>query len=171
MHRDLQRLQQEIDQAVTGMSLPQLAWRPQGKWSAAAILEHLSLTYSGTAKGLRRCLEAGHPTATAPTRRERAACFVVTGLRFMPSGRQAPAMVVPKGAPLDTVLPDLRRHLAAADDAIARCEAQFGARIKIANHPILGPLTARQWRMFHLVHGRHHLRQIVRLRRQMPVGA
>jgi hypothetical protein len=28
------------------------------------------------------------------------------------------------------------------------------------DHPFLGPLTASQWRKFHLVHGRHHARQI-----------
>jgi hypothetical protein len=28
----------------------------------------------------------------------------------------------------------------------------------------LGPLTGAQWRKFHLVHGRHHARQIRQLR-------
>jgi hypothetical protein len=50
MHPDLQHIQQAIDHAVRGMSSEQLAWHQNGKWSAAAILEHLSLTYSGTAK-------------------------------------------------------------------------------------------------------------------------
>jgi hypothetical protein len=91
----------------------------------------------------------------------------VTGLRYMPGGRQAPAMVLPTGAAPETVLVDVQRNLAAADDAISRCEAQFGASSKIANHPILGPLTAEQWRIFHLVHGRHHMKQITRIRGQM----
>ena len=167
MHRCLESVQREIDQAVAGMDPHQLAWRREGKWSAAAILEHLSLTYSGTAKNLQRSLAAGYPRGAAPTLRQRLITFAVTGLRFMPSGRQAPAGVVPKGASPEAVLPELRRALAAADEAITRCEAQFGARAKIANHPILGPLTARQWRMFHLVHARHHIKQIARLRLQM----
>ena len=51
------------------------------------------------------------------------------------------------------------------DKLIAQCEAQYGARNKVLDHPILGPLTARQWRKFHWVHGRHHMKQISRLRR------
>src|ERR1700721_2221583 len=34
----------------------------------------------------------------------------------------------------------------------------------IMGDPILGPLTAGQWRKFHLVHGMHHVKQIRRLR-------
>ena len=171
MHSYLQRVQQEIDDAVRGLSLEQLAWHREGQWSAAAILEHLSLTYSGTAKGLQRGLDSGRPGITPPSAAQRVARFVVTGLRYMPTGRKAPAMVVPKGAPPETVLADVRRNLAAADDAISRCEARFGAGAKIANHPILGPLTARQWRSFHLIHARHHMRQIGRIRKQIAAGA
>jgi hypothetical protein len=167
MHSYLQRVQQAIDHAVRGLSLEQLAWHREGKWSAAAILEHLSLSYSGTAKGLQRSLETGRPRITPPSAAQRAASFVVTGLRYMPPGRKAPAMVVPKGASPETVLADVRRNLAAADDAISRCEARFGSRVKIANHPILGPLTAKQWRTFHLVHARHHMKQIAGMRGQM----
>ena len=58
-----------------------------------------------------------------------------------------------------------------ADDAISRCEARFGAGAKLANHPVLGPLTARQWRTFHLVHARHHMKQIAHIRAQIAVQA
>jgi hypothetical protein len=167
MHSYLESVQREIDQSVAGLEIHQLAWHREGKWSAAAVLEHLSLTYSGTAKNLQRSLDAGRPRVAAPTLRQRVITFALTGLRYMPHGRQAPAGVVPRGAPPETVLLELRRALAAADSAISRCEAQFGARTKIANHPILGPLTAHQWRVFHLVHARHHLKQITDLRQQM----
>jgi len=40
------------------------------------------------------------------------------------------------------------------------CERRFGVTTKIMDHPLLGPLTASQWRKFHLVHGRHHAQQI-----------
>jgi hypothetical protein len=167
MHSYLQRVQRAIDDAVRGLSLEQLAWHREGKWSAADILEHLSLTYSGTAKNLHRCLGSGRPSITPPTGRQRVAGFVVTGLRYMPPGRKAPAMVIPKGAAPETVLAEVRRTLAAADDAISRCEAQFGAGAKIANHPILGPLSARQWRTFHWVHARHHMKQIACIRAEI----
>lgn len=156
-----------IEDAVRGMSHEQLAWHREGKWSTAAILEHLSLTYRGTAKALQRNLEAGRPSTTPASGSQRMAGFVVTRLRYMPPGRKAPAGVVPKGAPSETVLDDLRRNLSAADEAISRCEAQFGAGVKIGNHPILGPLTGKQWRTFHLVHGRHHMKQIARIRAEI----
>jgi hypothetical protein len=50
------------------------------------------------------------------------------------------------------------------DDQIAKCEARFGKRTRVLDHPILGPLTGRQWRKFHWVHGQHHLKQIHKLR-------
>ena len=52
------------------------------------------------------------------------------------------------------------------DEAIAQCEQRYGSRAMVLDHPVLGPLTARQWRKFHLAHGRHHVKQI-RERRQM----
>ena len=55
------------------------------------------------------------------------------------------------------------------DEALAHAAAQFGTRVKILDHPILGPLNIRQWRKFHWVHTRHHARQI-RQRTAGPVG-
>jgi hypothetical protein len=46
------------------------------------------------------------------------------------------------------------------DAIIAQCEARFGRRVQVLDHPILGPLTAPQWRKLHLVHGRHHQKQV-----------
>jgi len=47
---------------------------------------------------------------------------------------------------------------------LAECERRFGKRSKLANHFILGPLTAQEWRRFHWVHTRHHMKQIARLK-------
>ena len=58
-------------------------------------------------------------------------------------------------------------RISAMDDLIAQCEARFGKRTRVLDHPFLGPLTARQWRKFHWVHGRHHLKQIQKLRQAM----
>jgi hypothetical protein len=54
------------------------------------------------------------------------------------------------------IAPELQKMDSGLDD----CECRFGARTKIMDHLILGPLTAREWRRFHWVHGRHHARQI-----------
>jgi hypothetical protein len=47
------------------------------------------------------------------------------------------------------------------DLALDGAAARFGARVKLMNHPIIGPLSVRQWRRFHWVHTRHHVRQII----------
>jgi hypothetical protein len=54
--------------------------------------------------------------------------------------------------------------IAEMDDLIRRCEEELGSRQKLLDHPILGSLTAAQWRKFHLVHGLHHVKQLRRLR-------
>jgi len=53
--------------------------------------------------------------------------------------------------------------LAAMDAILAHCEARFGRHAKLLDHPILGALTAAQWRTLHLVHGLHHQKQLLRL--------
>jgi hypothetical protein len=52
------------------------------------------------------------------------------------------------------------------DATIAQCEARFGRHVKLLDHPILGALTAAEWRTLHVVHGRHHRRQLIRLRKR-----
>ena len=46
------------------------------------------------------------------------------------------------------------------DAIIGQCEARFGRHVKLLDHPILGALNAAEWRMLHLVHGRHHQKQL-----------
>jgi hypothetical protein len=160
----LQKLHNAITSASSGMSSEDLTRHPQGKWSAAEVLEHLYLTYTGTTKGCERCLQEGRTLARTPTLRDRVRTTVVTGLGFMPEGRKSPARAMPRGMPPEEVLNAIETMLASMDEAIARCEARFGKRAKLMDHPVLGPLTARQWRKFHWVHGHHHVKQIRRLR-------
>jgi hypothetical protein len=82
----------------------------------------------------------------------------------MPSGRKAPAFAVPKGLPPDEVLRNIPIHIADMDRVLAECERRFGVRCRLADHAILGPLTAHQWRKFHWVHTCHHIKQIARLK-------
>jgi hypothetical protein len=64
----------------------------------------------------------------------------------------------------EEVLRAIREKLATMDAIITQCEARFGRATRILDHPVLGPLTARQWRKFHLAHARHHMKQIRKLR-------
>ena len=93
----LDTLKQSLQSAVEGMSTEQLSWHLPGKWCAAEVLEHLYLTYVGTTRGLQRVLTRGAPLATKPSVAKRVLTFIVTKLRYMPAGREAPPIVQPKG--------------------------------------------------------------------------
>src|SRR5579859_6156925 len=159
MDSRLDNLKQSLESAVQGMSSEQWSWHPLGKWCAAEVLEHLYLTYTGTIKGLERVMTSGKPLASRASMTQRLQIFVVVGLGHMAAGRKAPAMVQPKGLPLEKVRNELGAKIAAMDAILAQCEARFGRRVPLLDHPILGPLTAPQWRKLHLVHGRHHHKQ------------
>lgn len=167
MDPGLKRLQQEIAVAVADLTGSQLAWHTPGKWCSAEILEHLYLTYTGTSKGFGRVVEVGKPLAGVPTWKQRAQAMIVVGLRYMPSGREAPAVARPRGIPPEKIVAEIATALAGLDEVMSRCATKFGARTKVLDHPILGPFSVNQWRTFHLVHGRHHVKQIRGLRREM----
>jgi hypothetical protein len=160
----LQRLQEGIQSATQGMSGEDLLRHPEGKWCAAEILEHLYLTYTGTTKAFERCLQAGQPQVHARILRDRLRTIVVVGLGHMPNGRQSPKHALPRGMTPEQVTREIGPRISAMDEAIAQCESRFGKQNRLLDHPILGPLTGRQWRKFHWVHGRHHLKQIRDLR-------
>jgi hypothetical protein len=165
MHPRLEQLKESLESALDGMSDDQLSWHLPGKWSASQVLEHLYLTYTGTIKGFEKVLTSGKPLATRASLAHRALTFVVVGLGHMPAGRKTPAVAQPRGVPPEKVRNELGATLAAMDAILAECETRFGRRAKLLDHPILGPLSVTQWRKLHLVHGRHHCKQLLRLRR------
>jgi hypothetical protein len=79
----------------------------------------------------------------------------------------APPGVIPAvidSEPLDGTAISARLHddLWAMDELLIACEEQFGRR-RFSTHQVLGPISADQWRRFHVVHGRHHLKQLRQL--------
>lgn len=171
MHPDLAHCLALITDATAGLDDEQARVRVDGRWSIAEIVEHLDRTYSGTVKGLERCLVAGAPRTTAPTLTSRARQFWVVALGLFPTGIEAPTHVVPTGnIALSEVLPRARGHLEAMDAAINAALDRFGHG-PVLDHPILGPFTAAQWRRFHRVHTRHHQKQMVERRSRLaPPG-
>ena len=160
----LDKLKQSLESAVEGMSSEQLSWHPPGKWCAAEVLEHLYLTYTGTIRGFEKVIESGRPLASQASLTHHLRTFVVVGLGHLPEGHKAPANTQPKELAAEKVWDETGAKIAAMDEIMAQCEARFGRGVKLLDHPILGPLTAGQWRKFHLVHGRHHQKQLLRLR-------
>lgn len=159
----LKRALDLIEQETNGMTVQQLAWSRDGKWSAVQILEHLSLAFSSTGKMMDRCLRQGHADARPATLRERLIILGVVGMGVFPNGRPAPAWTRPRGLDPEKAVQTISAALVDMDAKIAAAEERFGSAT-IAVHPVIGPLSAKQWRKFHWVHTRHHMRQISPLR-------
>jgi len=161
------RCSQELSRFSSGA----LEIHPDGdpnRWNARQIVEHLMLTYRSTGSVLHGQLEKGRPTKARPMAKQRVSQFVLFGLGLMPNGRPAPVSVRPGQTPdrlLDSAaLADLfQSELLTMDELLARCEERFGKQ-PMATHQILGPLSANQWRRFHVVHARHHLKQLHEIR-------
>lgn len=164
MDPNLARLQNEIDRAIAQLCPEQMSRSRPGKWSIAEILEHLYLTYTGTTKGFERVLTDGRSLATKATWKQRGRAFVVVSLGYMPRGRKSPAVGLPRGIPAEKISADIIPTISSMEETMNKVAGIFGERIPVLNHPILGPLSVRQWRKFHLVHGLHHVSQIRNLR-------
>ena len=164
MTPEMERLRQEVAAAVAGLTEEQLSWHPPGKWCAAEVFEHLYLSYTGTIRGFERLERVGHPLGTSATWRQRGITLMVVWLRYLPSGGQSPAVARPRGLAREKVMGEIGQKIAEMDEAIRRSEESHGTRVKLLDHPILGPLTGPEWKRLHLVHGRHHLKQIRELR-------
>jgi hypothetical protein len=164
MNSHLQQLQEALTASIADISDEELRWHPSGKWCAGEVLEHLYLTYTGTLKGFERVIRAGRPLATSPILAQSLRIMLVLDFGYLPQGRKAPAITLPRGLPAETVRTGIIPKIAEMDETIKHCETQWGSRTKLLDHQILGPLTAAQWRKFHLIHGLHHVRQIQRLR-------
>jgi hypothetical protein len=172
MHPLLQSALDDIDSATAGMDETQLLYHPEGKWSAAEVLEHLSLAFDHTVRGMNRCLEAGKNLGDEPSLKQRLFHMIVLDLKHFPTGRQAPTMVVPKGqmGGLEAV-EKIRTNLIAMDQKLTECRERLGTKGKLANHPVLGPLSNEQWCEFHYVHTKHHMKQVRALRGMQTASA
>jgi len=160
MESHLARLQQELEEVIARMTESALGQAPAGKWNSAQIFEHLYLTYTLTNRGLAKALEKGAPLATRATMKSRLYAFSVLWLSRMPVGFEAPSRVVPRGMSFAEVKSRLSPEIQAMEAGFQDCERRWGAATKLLDNPNLGPLTSDEWRKFHLVHGRHHIRQI-----------
>lgn len=163
----LSRLHGALSSEIGNWKSDRMNWHPPEKWSAAEILEHLYLTYTATVKGLSRILDAGTTKATKATWKNRVQAAIVVSIGYLPTGRQAPVQARPKGLPAEKVAADIGPQIVLMDEILSKCAAKFGPRTKVLDHPFLGPFSIQQWRKFHFVHGRHHLKQLRSLRAEL----
>jgi hypothetical protein len=118
---------------------------------------------------LQRTVPEGKPVRR-PTLKEFIGAIYVTRLGLFPEGRKSPEHAEPRGVAAQDVVTQIRQNLIDMDRELEVAERKLG-RKRIGVHPVLGPLTAKGWRSFHLVHGRHHLKQIEALRQWLSSDA
>ncbi|HWY71647.1 MAG TPA: DUF1569 domain-containing protein [Terriglobales bacterium] len=160
MHPTTKQIRDAVANSTDGLSEHQLRLHPEGKWDSAGILEHLALTFGTTARLFEKLLREGRPLATSPTLKHRAAQLCVLTFSYIPSGRKSPKRVEPTGISGREATELIFANLEKMDLAFAECERRFGEKVKIADHPVLGPIRLSGWRKFHLLHTRHHMKQV-----------
>jgi hypothetical protein len=165
MHPKFVKLRKTLSNAIAGMTVDDLSRHPEGKWSTAEILDHLNLTYLGTIKNLERRLAEGKTCSEGDRRKKRWPRLFVTRFGYLPNGRKSPERALPRGTPAQQITSEIMENIARLDGVIAECEMRFPGGVPIAEHPILGPLTAAEWRGFHLTHGCHHAKQVRALKK------
>jgi hypothetical protein len=173
MKDDLEVLREELEFALGGLDSSQTQLRPiaaQDKWTIQQIVGHLLRTYAATEKAMDARIVKGLPTKAKVTPMQWAARCLVLRVGYFPSGRVAPeAVSAPVGeeaAPAGMLLTQIELALSAMNKKLATAETLFGSRHRAVNHMALGPLNAGQWSKFHLAHGRHHIKQILAIRKQ-----
>ncbi|MGC8549896.1 MAG: hypothetical protein ACP5M4_09370 [Acidobacteriaceae bacterium] len=167
MDADLEAVVRGFEAELNGRTVEDCQRHPGGdarRWDAQQIVAHLVMTYRSTGQLLSRRLETGQPVGELETLTQRFLQWVVIGRGFFPRGVKAPEFTLPEKAGWEAkngeeLVAELRAGLAEMDGVLTECEAKFGPNA-VGMHFIFGPLTARQWRRFHRVHGLHHLKQV-----------
>ena len=171
MHADLQLLDRQVAAALKRLNVRQTQLTPREhpeKWGTQQIVEHLLLSMRASTLEIEARITKRTSTGSQPTLVQRVMQWVVLGLGRFPNGRRAPAAVSPnrptalrRGSELAE---KMHAALAEYDEVATRAEALFGSQ-RAVSHVILGPLSMAQWRRFHILHVRHHLRQVARIQR------
>ena len=159
MSPELEDIRHRAQRITQGLSEADWLKAVPGKWSCAQIFEHLRLSFTATTAGLQKALQEGRTPASKATWLGRIKVLWVTRLGQMPSGRSSPKHTTPAGGLSLTALSRFYDALVAMDATLNDAERRFGRRVKLLDHPFLGPLDAAEWRRFHRTHARHHLRQ------------
>jgi hypothetical protein len=172
MHPIFDQIEQALAQVLTGLDSRQTQLRSADcpeKWTVQQIVEHLNLTYRSTQDTMQARLGRGRPTRSRPSFSQHAMQLAVIHVGFFPKGRRAPSIVTPGEPDLlldgEQLVASIHQNLACADRVFEQAENAFGD-IRAVTHHVVGPLSIPQWRRFHLVHGRHHAKQIMAIRRE-----
>lgn len=170
MRPELEQISEGYREALAGRSAGWCQLHPQDderRWGAQQVVEHVALALRSSARVVESRLERGRPTRQKSTLVQRIVRLVVLRIGRLPHGVPAPPFVRPgllhwpamNGQELAAAL---RAELEAVDALLDACEQRFREH-PAAAHFLLGPLSAAEWRKFHAIHCRHHLKQLERI--------
>lgn len=133
---------------------------PAGKWTPAQIVEHLAIGMVGSALKFQE--RRDRPPMTRRPRRliERIASAAILGVGWYPQGFKAPEGTVPAAQITRAAAEAHFRDGIAQWEALERDLLPRRPRDLFLRHPRLGDLTIPEWIRFHIIHARHHARQI-----------
>jgi hypothetical protein len=134
----------------------------RGRWNAQEIIEHLILTYAFTSYEVGKKLKRGKPSRDHRDLLKFVLRIQTIGLGYMPdgvptinafrpaeytpeSGRQLAERLLEAAESMDRLLVTARHSL-----GIQAC----------GQHPFYGQMRVDEWRRYHAIHARHHLRQL-----------
>jgi hypothetical protein len=171
MNSDLLQLHRELTHSLRGLDDTQTQLRPPSrpnKWSIQQIVEHLLLSYTGTETAIKARLAKRTPTRATPSLLQHFGQYTLIHLGYFPTGRKAPPLVTPPPTSLprsgEALAQAVAEHLARLNLLFTEAEDLFGATGRCASHMVLGPLSINQWSRFQLIHGSHHVKQILAIR-------
>ena len=178
MHPVLAKAVNSFAEEVASVDLAEAQISPDPKlnrWSGQQVVEHLILSMRKSREGLEQVLKSKSSRSNRATLLQHALSLQ---LFFGSMSRGMPAL--PSVTPVAFVPEDgmllSARLLGEAEDlskVLAECRLVFGLQ-PCGNHPIYGPLRVEEWRNYHAVHFRHHLKQfkgsIAFARKQLELG-
>lgn len=176
MHQDFEILRNELEQVLDGLNTSQTQLRTHGdadRWTIQQTVSHLLLSYAATERVFEARLEKGRGTRAKPSLTQRLAQAVIVRGGIFPPGRTAPAMVWPTpdeaGVPGKALSERIDAALRSLDGRMAAGECLLGTQCQGISHVMLGPMSVPQWRRFQLVHGRHHMKFLGKIRKEFGV--
>lgn len=133
---------------------------PPGKWTPAQIVEHLALGLSLSAETFKARKNHGPMSRRPRTPAEKIAKLFIFGFRWFPPGRKAPERTMPATG---VTRASAEQHFLAALEAWDQVDRALLPERRtnlFVKHPRMGDLTVEEWMRFHMIHARHHARQI-----------
>lgn len=176
MHPVFQSVFRQVTAELEQFDSTSASVHPWGRphcWSVHQVVEHLVLSMEHTREALEERLAKGRPGRNLQrSRTEWALQLMILSAGHMPKGVGAPREITPKAemppAGVRELTERLENAIESLDATLDHCRQRFGME-RVGRHFLLGPLRVDQWRRYHVLHLRHHLKQMADVRETFSV--